>query len=53
MMQVMASGARASTTGGFRARLRDAYGQWAVLEASPLIGGGRRPGRGHHRAGER
>ena len=38
MMQVMASGARASTTGGFRARLRDAYGNWAFLEASPLTG---------------
>lgn len=38
MMQVMASGAHASTTGGFRARLRDAYGNWAFLEASPLTG---------------
>ncbi|MGH3985433.1 MAG: helix-turn-helix transcriptional regulator [Pseudonocardiaceae bacterium] len=25
--------------GGFRARLRDARGRWAVLQASPLIGG--------------
>jgi DNA-binding CsgD family transcriptional regulator len=38
MMQVMASGARTASSGGFRARLRDARGQWAVLEASPLIG---------------
>ena len=38
MMQVMASGARRASSGGFRARLRDARGQWAVLEASPLIG---------------
>jgi DNA-binding CsgD family transcriptional regulator len=39
MMQVMAGGARTSRSGRFRARLRDAYGHWAVLEASPLIGG--------------
>lgn len=39
MMQVMAVGARAAATGSFRARLRDARGQWAVLQASPLIGG--------------
>jgi len=39
MMQVMAVGARAAVSGGFRARLRDARGQWAMLEASPLIGG--------------
>jgi DNA-binding CsgD family transcriptional regulator len=39
MMKVMASGARAATSGGFRARLRDANGNWAILEASPLIGG--------------
>jgi DNA-binding CsgD family transcriptional regulator len=38
MMQVMAAGARTASSGGFRARLRDARGQWAVLEASPLIG---------------
>ena len=37
MMQVMAGGARSATSGGFM-RLRDARGQWAVLEASPLIG---------------
>jgi DNA-binding CsgD family transcriptional regulator len=39
MMQLMAGGARTASSGGFRARLRDARGQWAVLEASPLIGG--------------
>jgi len=39
MMQLMAGGARTATSGGFRARLRDARGQWAVLKASPLIGG--------------
>ena len=39
MMQVMAFGARTARSGGFRARLRDARGQWAFLEASPLIGG--------------
>lgn len=39
MMKVMAVGARAAASGGFRARLRDARGQWAVLQASPLIGG--------------
>ena len=35
----MAAGARASPSGSFRARLRDARGHWAVLAASPLIGG--------------
>lgn len=38
MMQLMAGGARAATSGVFTARLRDAAGQWAILEASPLIG---------------
>jgi hypothetical protein len=33
MMQVMAVGARAAAPGGFRARLRDARGQWATLQA--------------------
>jgi DNA-binding CsgD family transcriptional regulator len=32
-------GARAASSGNFRARLRDAAGHWAILEASPLIGG--------------
>jgi DNA-binding CsgD family transcriptional regulator len=39
MMQVMAVCARAAASGSFRARLRDARGQWAVLQASTLIGG--------------
>jgi DNA-binding CsgD family transcriptional regulator len=39
MMQVMALGARSATSGSFRTRLRDASGQWASLQASPLIGG--------------
>lgn len=39
MMQLMAVGARASAADGFRTRLRDARGRWAILEASPLIGG--------------
>jgi DNA-binding NarL/FixJ family response regulator len=38
MMQVMAAGARSAPTGEFRTRLRDAGGEWAVLQASPLIG---------------
>jgi DNA-binding CsgD family transcriptional regulator len=38
MMQVMASGARSTASGGFRARVRDAHGQWASLKASPLVG---------------
>ncbi len=38
MMRVMASGARTSASGAFRARLRDAHGHWAVLNASQLIG---------------
>jgi DNA-binding CsgD family transcriptional regulator len=39
MMQVMAAGARSTPAGEFRARVRDAGGQWAVLQASSLIGG--------------
>ena len=39
MMRLMAVGARSAGLGGFRARLRDARGQWAVLDASPLLGG--------------
>jgi DNA-binding CsgD family transcriptional regulator len=38
MMKVMATGARAAGSDGFRARLRDAHGQWAILRANPLIG---------------
>ena len=40
MMNVMATGARASASGGFSARLRDAHGSWAALTASPLVGSG-------------
>lgn len=39
MMRVMAAGALAHPSGGFRARLPDRRGGWAVLEASPLVGG--------------
>lgn len=39
MMQIMASGSHSAETGYFRARLRDADGRWAVLQASTLIGG--------------
>ena len=38
MMQVMATGSRAAGPAGFRVRLRDARGQWAVLHGSPLVG---------------
>jgi DNA-binding CsgD family transcriptional regulator len=38
MMHLMAAGARTTSAGGFRARVRDARGGWAVLDASPLIG---------------
>jgi DNA-binding CsgD family transcriptional regulator len=37
-MRIMVLGARSAGAGGFRARLRDPDGRWAVLEASPLIG---------------
>ena len=39
MMQAMAVGARFAASGGFRTRLQDGHGGWAVLQASPLIGG--------------
>jgi DNA-binding CsgD family transcriptional regulator len=39
MMQLMASGARSADAAVFRAKVRDAQGAWAVLEASPLLGG--------------
>jgi DNA-binding CsgD family transcriptional regulator len=39
MMQLMASGARSADAAVFRAKMRDARGAWAVLEASPLLGG--------------
>lgn len=40
MMQVMAAGARTAKSGQFFARIRDARGRWAILQASPLIGTG-------------
>jgi DNA-binding CsgD family transcriptional regulator len=39
MMQAMAIGARFAPSGGFRTRLLAGHGEWAVLQASPLIGG--------------
>lgn len=39
IMQVMASAALTAASGGFRARLRVAHRQLAMLDASPLIGG--------------
>ena len=39
MMQLIAGSVRTSASGSFRARLRDAHGRWAILRASPLIGG--------------
>ena len=53
MMQLMASGTRTSGSGSFRARLRDAHGRWAILQASPLIGGDDDQVADRHRAGKR
>jgi DNA-binding CsgD family transcriptional regulator len=39
MMRLMTVGASSTPSGVFQARLRDARGQWAFLQASPLIGG--------------
>ena len=39
MMRVMAAGGSASRDGVFRARVRDARGRWAVMDANPLLGG--------------
>ncbi|MBV1780842.1 LuxR C-terminal-related transcriptional regulator [Paeniglutamicibacter sp. ABSL32-1] len=38
MMHVVAIGASGSASGEFRAKVRDATGRWAMLEASPLLG---------------
>ncbi|RLP72627.1 LuxR family transcriptional regulator [Mycetocola manganoxydans] len=40
MMHVMVAGVRNTHAGVFRARIRDGRGQWALLQASALIGGG-------------
>lgn len=39
MMRVMVRGVLSSPAGGFRARIRDGRGQWALMQASTLIGG--------------
>jgi DNA-binding CsgD family transcriptional regulator len=39
VMRIMAGGVRSAASGGFRARIRDGRGQWALLQASPLSGG--------------
>jgi len=39
VMRIMSGGARGAASGGFRARIRDARGQWVLLQASPLVGG--------------
>ena len=38
MMKIMAKGAQTSTSGGFRARMSDGRGDWAVVQASTLVG---------------
>ncbi|HYI32317.1 MAG TPA: LuxR C-terminal-related transcriptional regulator [Glaciibacter sp.] len=37
IMRIMARGVQSSASGGFRARIRDAQGQWALMRASTLI----------------
>ena len=39
MIRIVVSGAASAASGSFRARVRDPDGGWAVLDASPLIGG--------------
>ena len=39
VMRIMSGGARGAPSGGFRARIRDARGQWVLLQATPLVGG--------------
>lgn len=38
MMRIMALGARGTTTGAFRATVRDGHGGWALLQSSLLVG---------------
>lgn len=38
-MRIIARGARSTASGDFRARIRDGHGNWALLQASTLIGG--------------
>ena len=38
MMRIMARGAQASGPGGFRARMSDGLGDWAIVQASTLTG---------------
>lgn len=38
IMRMMARGATSTPSGGFRARIRDGQGQWALMQASTLIG---------------
>jgi DNA-binding CsgD family transcriptional regulator len=40
IMRIMVRGVQSNASGGFRARIRDARGQWALMQASTLIGGG-------------
>jgi DNA-binding CsgD family transcriptional regulator len=40
IMRIMARGVLSSASGGFRARIRDGRGQWALMQASTLMGGG-------------
>lgn len=39
IMRIMARGAQGTPSGGFRARIRDSRGQWALMQASTLIDG--------------
>jgi hypothetical protein len=39
IMRIMARGVQSTASGGFRARISDGRGQWAFMQASPLIGG--------------
>lgn len=39
IMRVMVRGVQSTASGGFRARIRDGRGQWALMQASTLIDG--------------